>query len=650
MRIAVSPLLASLALTLLSAGTCLAQQPGALTLTPKQSEAAGAANAAPVRLYSASKALVIGINKYEAGWPKLSVAIPDAEAVAKALQARGFAVTLKKDLRSDELDRTLKDFFVNEGADPETGLILWFAGHGHTVNGEGYIVPADAPDPKADTQFRSKAISLRRFGEYMREAKSKHVLAIFDSCFAGSVFNVARSNPPAAITTATAQPVRQFISSGEAEQEVSDDGTFRKLFIAALNGEEPAADANRDGYVTGTELGLFLQDKLTNLTQAKQTPRYGKLNAMGLDRGDYVFSIGPVAATSAPAPAIASVRPDTVMRAPTAAPTTQVPAVTSPPVQGAQQPPAPPVAAPTQAAAPQAAPKTAIAPSPPAAAPAAATLKAIPESPVAATAAATGATARTAPGTVFRDCPTCPEMVVLPPGKFEMGSTAESDEQPVRTVTIRPFAVSRFEVTEGDWEACLAAGGCGDYEPWGTGKKPTSKQPVANVSFSDAKIFMAWLAKQTGKPYRLLSEAEWEYAARAGTTTRYPWGRDAGAGQANCTDCGSSYNGRIAPAGSFPPNPFGLYDMHGNLWEWVEDCYLNSYGPDIISARRFGPAPTDGSARIDDGACKVGGSVRVSRGGAYNDIAGKVRSSARYRWDPRARNVTLGFRVARTLD
>jgi hypothetical protein len=148
------------------------------------------------------------------------------------------------------------------------------------------------PLPKADADFRDKAISLRRFGEYMREANARHVLAIFDSCFAGTVFNTARSMPPPAITLATTQPVREFISSGEADQEVSDDGTFRKLFLDVLAGKEPDADANHDGYVTGTELGLFLHQKMTNLSYNRQTPRYGKLNAYGYDRGDFVFQVG----------------------------------------------------------------------------------------------------------------------------------------------------------------------------------------------------------------------------------------------------------------------------------------------------------------------------------------------------------------------
>jgi hypothetical protein len=265
---------------------------GVLDVWLKARESADAPNDQKVTLYKRSKALVIGMDHYSGAWPQLSNGVKDAEEVAKALSVQGFEVTLKKDLKSEELDRTLKNFFVGEGADVDTRLLLWFAGHGYTVRDEGYIVPVDAPSPKADADFREKAISLRRFGEYMREANSRHVLAIFDSCFGGSVFNVARSMPPPAITLATTEPVREFISSGEADQQVSDDGTFRKLFLDVLAGKEPDADANHDGYVTGTELGLFLHQKMTNLTYNRQTPRYGKLNAYGYDRGDFVFQVG----------------------------------------------------------------------------------------------------------------------------------------------------------------------------------------------------------------------------------------------------------------------------------------------------------------------------------------------------------------------
>ena len=142
--------------------------------------------------------------------------------------------------------------------------------------------------PAKEAEFKYSALNMRRFGTFMRQAKSKHVYAVFDACFAGTVFNSQRAMPSAAITRATTLPVRQFLTSGDANQTVSDDGAFRQLFLRAINGEEPA-DSNGDGYLTGTELGLYLGDRVTNLTQSLQTPRYGKLRDKDFDRGDFVF-------------------------------------------------------------------------------------------------------------------------------------------------------------------------------------------------------------------------------------------------------------------------------------------------------------------------------------------------------------------------
>ena len=201
-------------------------------------------------------------------------------------------------------------------------------------------------------------------------------------------------------------------------------------------------------------------------------------------------------------------------------------------------------------------------------------------------------------------------MVVIPAGTFMMGSPdsevgRSKDEGPQRKVTIaRPFAVSRYEITFDQWDACMKEGGCKDMpkdEGWGRGKRP-----VINVNWDNAQNYAAWLAKKTGKPYRLLSEAEWEYAARGGTTTRYPWGDEPGTNRANFNGSGSQWSGKqTAPVGSFEPNAFGLYDMIGNVWEWVEDCWNDSYQS----------APTDGSA-WESGDC----GRRVVRGGSwYNE-------------------------------
>ena len=261
-----------------------------MTVELRASEAANAAVSGKVKLYGASHALVIGNDLYTGAWPRLSNAVKDARLIAEALRTKGFKVTLKTNLKSTELSEALETFFYETGQDPEARLFLWYAGHGYSERGEGYLVPIDAPDPSQVGPFLRKALSLRRMGEYVRGASALHILSVFDSCFAGTVFNVGRAKPPAGITHATTRPVRQFLTSGDAGQEVSDDGTFRKLFIRALNGQV-RADANRDGYLAASELGLFMTSEITNYSNGGQTPRNGKLNDPDLDQGDFIFQI-----------------------------------------------------------------------------------------------------------------------------------------------------------------------------------------------------------------------------------------------------------------------------------------------------------------------------------------------------------------------
>jgi formylglycine-generating enzyme required for sulfatase activity len=250
------------------------------------------------------------------------------------------------------------------------------------------------------------------------------------------------------------------------------------------------------------------------------------------------------------------------------------------------------------------------------------------------------------PGQAFRECAKdCPEMVVVPAGEFMMGSPLTEkgrmpDEGPQHRVTIaRPFAVSKYDVTFIDWDACVSVGGCpregraGDVD-WGR-----DTRPVIYVSWDDAQQYVAWLSKMTGKPYRLLSDAEFEYAARAGTQTAYPWGDDIGKNNANCVGCGSQWTGsagtwQTAPVGSFAANRFGLYDMVGNVWKWVQDCYHPDYNG----------APTDGSTWTG-GDC----TARVMRGGSWGSGPEYVRPAFRDRTSTNDRNYTLGFRVGRTL-
>lgn len=243
------------------------------------------------------------------------------------------------------------------------------------------------------------------------------------------------------------------------------------------------------------------------------------------------------------------------------------------------------------------------------------------------------------PGSDFKECAKgCPVMVVVPAGKFAMGSPDNEmdridNEGPQHEVTIaKPFAVSRFEITFDDWDACTAAYVCVQVpDHWGRGK-----MPVINVSWDDAKQYAGWLSQVTGKEYRLLTEAEWEYAARAGTHTRYDWGDDPATGDANCDGCGGQWKlQQTAPVGSFKPNALGLHEMHGNVWEWVEDSWHETYDG----------APTDASAWLQDGDP----SFRMIRGGSWRNESEQVRSAFRVRRQHSVEFDTLGFRVARTL-
>ncbi len=256
-------------------------------------------------------------------------------------------------------------------------------------------------------------------------------------------------------------------------------------------------------------------------------------------------------------------------------------------------------------------------------------------------------------GQGFKDCSDCPEMVVAPAGSITMGSSDTEIaalvkeygtnweqylkwESPQHKVTIsKPFAVGRYDVTFDEWAACVAGGGCrGTPSPedsgWGKGKRP-----VIHVSWDHAQDYAKWLSRKTGKKYRLLTEAEWEYAARAGTQTRYYWGSDTSKNRANCNGCGSEWDGKqTSEVGKFAPNAFGLFDMSGNVWQWTEDCWNESYHN----------GPYDEKA-LTTGDC----AVRVLRGGSWYSFPGTARAAARFREGTGNGLNDEGFRVARTL-
>jgi formylglycine-generating enzyme required for sulfatase activity len=267
-------------------------------------------------------------------------------------------------------------------------------------------------------------------------------------------------------------------------------------------------------------------------------------------------------------------------------------------------------------------------------------------------------------GETFRDCADCPEMVVVPAGEFMMGSPdsearRKDVEGPVHRVSVRqPFAVGKYVVTKGQYadfanatwrrklDGCDYWGGNGYKEfitrSWRSpGYAQTDEDPVVCVSYEDAKAYTAWLSLKTGHAYRLPSEAEWEYAARAGTVTKFHFGKMIFTDQANYNGMYTFDNGRrgvslgkTVPVGSYPPNSFGLHDVHGNVFEWVEDCWHRDY--------EGAPADTKAWTATD---C----SLHVLRGGSFGNILWNVRSASRAMSGLEARNSNNGFRVARSL-
>lgn len=250
------------------------------------------------------------------------------------------------------------------------------------------------------------------------------------------------------------------------------------------------------------------------------------------------------------------------------------------------------------------------------------------------------------PGTIFQDCSVCPEMVVVPAGSFLMGDGGDwysrRHERPQHHVTIeRPFAVGRYEVTFAEWDACLENGGCKNYKPddFGFGR---GKRPVFNVSWNAVQAYIRWLNNKSGHSYRLLTEAEWEYMARAGTTTDFTTGHTITPKQANYN--GNPHNvssekdlnrNKTMPVGSFPPNLFGIFDVEGNVREYTQDCWHENYKG----------APKDGSAWLKDGDCKK----RVTRSGAWGAVQDDMRTASRGSLAVHRTSVSYSFRLARDI-
>lgn len=550
-----------------------------------------------VGLYTASYALVIGVSDYRAGWRALPGVAKDTLAVEAVLKAHGFDVQVVQDPSGDALRHAFADFIRRYGHEKQARLLIYFAGHGHTMHmsygGQmGYIVPVDAPKPAQDTVgFQTTAMDMQQIEVYAKRIQAKHVLFMFDSCFSGSIFDTTRSGRvPSHIGDKTDQPVRQFITSGDADEEVPDVSLFRQEFVAALRGD---ADGDRDGYITGTELGEYLHKQVVNYSNRTQTPQHGKIRHRHLDKGDFVFSLPRPPGADSPS-------------APVARPTGVDPeqAYWEVVIAGEYHPEDLQDFLNTY-------PDGRFAPQ--------ARLRLRQQHRQAAVRAPSSGppdNITDAIGMSFK---------LIPAGRFRMGTPGGSpDEQPVHQVLLRqPFYMGVHEVTQAQWQAVMGANPSqfqGD-----------TSRPVEGVSWDDVQAFIAKLNEIEGEGiYRLPTEAEWAYAAQAGGTTRASEDREVSPAGAWCE---ANSAGGTHPVGQHPPNAWGLYDMHGNVWEWVQDWY-GPYTPELAIE------PQGPSAGIH----------RVLRGGSWFTPAVKCRATARSRWPADDRDADIGLRLVRRME
>ncbi len=598
-------------------------------------------------------ALVVGNASYVES--PLSNPINDARAMADALKKRGFEVILRENTSKLDLERAVSDFGekLQQGA---TGL-FYYAGHGMQVNGRNFLVPVDARIP-SEQRVRLEAVDVDLVLEQMQAARSAVNLIILDACRNNPFEKRFRSGGGSGLAQINA-PEGTLIAYATAPGSVAADGSGRNsIYTEELLKAMQAQGAKVE------EVFKTVRVAVSRRTKGAQTP----WEASSLI-GDFFF-VPPVESKSIvtglppslPAPVAGQTSVD-------AAPnrvamelafwesikgSTSIPELKAYLTQFPDGTFAPLVRAKIEQLTPKLSQK-----------PGAASIPA-PSSPIASPIGGTPpAQANRTVGISFRDCAECPELIAIPAGNFSMGVPVDEEERekipqgmqkgrslPLHQLAVRHFALGKFEVTRSEFsvfvaktghqviDKCFRSVGGKQQEVsglnWRTPGFPQSgRDPVVCVAWEDAKAYVAWLSKMTGLPYRLASEAEWEYAARAGKSTARSWGDSIGSGHANCSGCGSEWdNKQPAPVGSFRANSYGLHDLLGNVWEWTEDCWNKSYAE----------APLDGSAWTK-GECNL----RILRGGSFSNDPWFLRSGFRGRGATNLRSIGVGFRVARSL-
>ena len=283
--------LAGILLVMVSAFLCVSPSHSANTINVTAQTPSGSSK--EIQLYSGYHALVIGCSNYRQGWPSLPNAANDAKSVAGMLKDMGWDVNLVIDPDIRKMRESFARLITGAGREPNRGILIWYSGHGYTLKEAdgsklGYIVPTNAPDPEEDEYgFRTSAISMRDIETVAKGIFSKHVLTVFDSCFSGAIFRMVRAKPSRYIKEKVAEPVRQFITAGNENEEVPDKSVLKAVFVKGV--KEGYGDRNEDGYITGEELGAYLSEEVVNYSRGAQHPQYGKINNPALDRGDFVF-------------------------------------------------------------------------------------------------------------------------------------------------------------------------------------------------------------------------------------------------------------------------------------------------------------------------------------------------------------------------
>lgn len=538
-------------------------------------------------------ALVIANANYQVYRPLPNAAV-DSGLVVASLRRAGFSVVESWPDQGAKAMRDRLAAFQRTAAGADLALI-YFAGHGMEVGGRNWLVPVDA-DIAADNELEFKAISADLVIQSAANARAR--IVVLDAC---------RNNPLANRMRTTTRTTRDIGSGGLGQQSVQGVVGTLLMFSAGpgeLANDGPAGQGSPFARAFSRwlpEPGVELRLAVGSIAEQvrRETGDQQPFSTTSLS-GEPVYLNG--APTRDPElerqlrearDQLAALQREKAQGWGNGAGTPSSPAVSGPAV-AVQRPDA-------------------------------------------------GGVAR-APGAPFRDCPDCPEMASIPAGSFTMGDNAsgESDERPVREVSIRAFAAGRYEVTLGEWKAFVAATGraappadcytsAGRNGSWrNTGFAQDDRHPVACLNWNDAQDYVRWLSQRTGQRYRLLTEAEWEYVARAGTTGPYWFGQTVGAQNANYNASGK--NGTVQ-VGGYAANAFGLHDTAGNVWEWVEDCHASTYAG----------APTDGSPVVNT-PC----SSRVIRGGSWYDTPANLRSADRNGNAPSIRSIVVGFRVART--